>query len=920
MERIKAMNTSNHNPVPHNLSRRTSARTPVFALAASLLLVAGGLGAQAQNPTKLNTTTMVNGPTDWSVAPTTTSIGEFGATPSAANLGAMTLGGALTLGGLQFDSTMAGPVKITDANTLTLGASGINSSLLPAADALYVNLACPVTLGASQTWNVGGLPGYFNTNIGVPLVLSGSGLNLNGNILTITGVGSVSNAVSSPVVSKVSGTTVPGTIIKQGPAAFTVPSASAGPNVIGTTISPGQITVDGGLFVMFLAQGSGGQVFANSTANVTLGGGALENFVDCTGADGEFFINLTLTPGEDALYGYRYVSSTSTITFAGTTSRQVGATFFARPYDGARGALYLSNLTASLNVLVDANGSAYGVTGNSYNYNSTSDFYDWGGIGSARQYEAATYTSATSFNLGTTPTTVANIYAGATTITPMAAQTTGAFRDDLNAPVTVNLNGQTWTTGGILIGNAKATAGSIIEDLAGGGMIMAPNLTGSGTVADIVIFVDPAVSTSAQPYTIRAKIADNGSEKTAITKGAAGTLVLNGNNTFTGGVNINDGTILLGGTGALNSSTPNAINFYGSGIIGSVQNTSLYPGGPSAIQGTNGSVGHLAIPPSLALGGNSVTVASLDSTKLFSGLTPLVANSNATPAILTISSPNSPSTTFAGVIQDGALLAGGTGGALSLTKSGTGTQILTGANTYSGATTVNSGTLALSGAGSIGNSSGLNIASGGTLDVSGLNSTSFTVPGSLAASGNSAAQAVIVGQIGGTVSLGSAPVTLTYDGASPALTIAQGTLVLNGNSFTINSANGSPLPNGKYTVVQQTTGNIAEQSGTYPASIGTAIAPGAAASISVSGGNVVLNINVTGVTPVITWANPAPIIYGTPLSASQLDAAANGGLSGVYTYTPQIGTVLPAGTATLSVLFAPYDTDYTSATQTVSLV
>src|SRR6202008_637205 len=77
--------------------------------------------------------------------------------------------------------------------------------------------------------------------------------------------------------------------------------------------------------------------------------------------------------------------------------------------------------------------------------------------------------------------------------------------------------------------------------------------------------------------------------------------------------------------------------------------------------------------------------------------------------------------------------------------------------------------------------------------------------------------------------------------------------------------------------------------------------------------------NVLKATPVLTWAAPADIIYGTALSATQLDATAS--VAGTLVYTPASGAVLNAGAAqTLSVTFTPTDAaNYTTATKTVSI-
>jgi hypothetical protein len=69
---------------------------------------------------------------------------------------------------------------------------------------------------------------------------------------------------------------------------------------------------------------------------------------------------------------------------------------------------------------------------------------------------------------------------------------------------------------------------------------------------------------------------------------------------------------------------------------------------------------------------------------------------------------------------------------------------------------------------------------------------------------------------------------------------------------------------------------------------------------------------------VLSWATPSPITYGTALSAVQLNATDN--VAGTFAYTPAAGTILPAGTNTLSVTFTPTDTvTYGQETTTVSI-
>ena len=71
-------------------------------------------------------------------------------------------------------------------------------------------------------------------------------------------------------------------------------------------------------------------------------------------------------------------------------------------------------------------------------------------------------------------------------------------------------------------------------------------------------------------------------------------------------------------------------------------------------------------------------------------------------------------------------------------------------------------------------------------------------------------------------------------------------------------------------------------------------------------------------TPVVTWATPAAINFGTPVGSSQLDASAS--VAGTFVYSPPGGTILQPGTQTLSATFTPSDqADWNSVTATTQL-
>ncbi|NLF72045.1 MAG: hypothetical protein GX575_23680, partial [Candidatus Anammoximicrobium sp.] len=160
-------------------------------------------------------------------------------------------------------------------------------------------------------------------------------------------------------------------------------------------------------------------------------------------------------------------------------------------------------------------------------------------------------------------------------------------------------------------------------------------------------------------------------------------------------------------------------------------------------------------PGILDLNGSSETINGL------SGTGTVDTGAGGTPT-LTVGGNNTTSS-FSGVIQD-------TAGTLALTKIGSGTLTLSGANTYSGVTTISAGTLRLGSVSALGVADvvGTTVASGAVLDLNGkavglepitLNGTGISSGGALINSSGTAASLL------GTITLASAS---SLGGSGPA--------------------------------------------------------------------------------------------------------------------------------------------------------
>lgn len=259
-----------------------------------------------------------------------------------------------------------------------------------------------------------------------------------------------------------------------------------------------------------------------------------------------------------------------------------------------------------------------------------------------------------------------------------------------------------------------------------------------------------------------------------ITKTGIGTLRLNDSHTYTGNFVLQQGTVIITGsggqTGGIIDSTP-----FGKGTV--------YLTGGNLSANTATSTRNLFNP--VVLGGN---------VEFFK---------NATSGVLTITTTADGTTTLSAnstINNEGTLLWNQSiSGGFGITKTGGGVLALNGANTYTGATTVSAGTLSING--STASGSAVTVASGGTLSGSGTVGGATTV------------------QSGGILAPGNSPGLMTF---SDGLTLDNGSIT----NFEINGTTRGTT----YDAINLTSG-LMTYGGTFNLSFGDAIANGSVLSL-----------------------------------------------------------------------------------------
>ena len=737
--------------------------------------------------------------TNWGgSAPGTTDNAVFNsAFSNQANVGSST-----TIGGLWMTGSIGQNVTLSASGgvTLTLNGNTINGTaglgiLIDNANANTLTISAPLRLGNAQIWrnnsaNLFSVTGTVNTN--------GKGLTIDG-----TGNTSISNAVSGSGLVTMSGggtLTLSGTNTNTG--GITINSGTVAIGAAANLGSSGTITLNAGtLEVTGTFSTSRNMAVANAASIFLID--ASQTFTETGVLSGAGELNKTgagtmVLSGNNTYSGGTEVSAGTLQTSANDRLSNTGAltisggTFDMQTFNETTGAVTLSS------------GSITGtgtLTGSSYSVSSGSISTILAGTG-----------GLTKSGGGTVTLTGANTYTGTTTVSG-GSLVVNTYTFSPSATLSI-ASGATYTsTGTVSITPQSSVAATLVT---GAGTWLLRDTSSTAGAPDI--YYDPTGGTgTGWPVTIAAAV-DVGT----------GTRYINGKS------NRNDyerfgGDLIFGGaltgsatmifTGTTNTATGGpwqmayALQANNSGFTGGI---ALTDGANLILENANAlsSANSVTFTPAsgavagLYLYGRSVTIGALSGTaagtmNIRNGSLVTDTNGTQNPNIVrsnsTLTVQQSTNTTFNGIISDGLNDHGagdaGTYYTLALTKTGTGTLTLGGANTYTGGTAINGGTLSLGSSGAIGSSGTISFG-GGTLQYSASNTTDYSSRFSLGASqaysidmnGQNVTFATGLTSLGGTMTK-SGSGTLTLTGTNTFT----GATVVNGGTLSVGGLVGSAL-------------------------------------------------------------------------------------------------------------------------------
>ena len=460
-------------------------------------------------------------------------------------------------------------------------------------------------------------------------------------------------------------------------------------------------------------------------------------------------------------------------------------------------------------------------------------------------------------------------------VSPQNLTFSGDVQTSTNNNITGNFTAGTGgnATNGITFGNTGAVgtsaftlAGNQITLVAGsgaGGSIISSAVT-VGSITDTISLglILPGTGTFAPGAShnliISGAISQTGGTRGIIKTGTGELFLQNAGNSFLGTTTINTGTLTVNVAGGIqNSGTNSAL---GAGTAGANSQIN-FSGGTLNVTLGAGSTDRQVRVGSTTVGNAAGAIINNNSTN---GGTPLVfsnaafnvsAAGNITATRnLGLGGSNTDANAISGVIIDSAT---GTGGLVSVTKSGAGKWILSGTNTYTGNTTVSAGTLLIN---------GNQIASTGAVNVSGATSI---------LGGN--------GTIGGAVAIG-ANSTLS-PGNSPGLLTMNSTLTLSSVDSKLNFEIATGARGTNYDAVNVT--GLLTYNGDLTLTIGATIADG---TYDLFGGAAAGALSQTGSFDTIAFAGGA--YSGSWVNNSGIWTVTSAGQN--FTFTQSTGDLVVA--------------------------
>jgi fibronectin-binding autotransporter adhesin len=400
---------------------------------------------------------------------------------------------------------------------------------------------------------------------------------------------------------------------------------------------------------------------------------------------------------------------------------------------------------------------------------------------------ALTFAGTVSDNLTGLTTLNTAVAAGGMTISGSITNGLGQIAISKSGTGTLTLSGaSTAITGGLSIG------GGVVTISGGSSGLDAISYTAANTTLN--------VNNGAALVTSGITTTGNSNSRTLNINGtltASGNIFASGN---AGVVAFNGGTLASGNAGGITISDENNSIGVSSGgatldtTTGNITSTATFSGaGPITAQGGNTFFSAASTTGLFTISGSSKWDLN-NVTSSVGGLSGsgTILNSGASSQTLTATF-----TTAVGPFTFSGNIAPTTTNRIALTKSGNGTQILTGTNTYAGATTITSGTLQLGDAtttGSISASSAISIASGANLTFKRSNSvtqgtdfssTDITGAGSLTQAGSNTLTLNTSNSYSGGTTITSGAITATSSGALGTGTVTNSARLQLSNNITL---------------------------------------------------------------------------------------------------------------------------------------